>query len=95
MSKVIIILINLFAFSLCAYDKFAAKAKLPRVPEKVFLSFAACFGSMGIFCGMFLLRHKTRHKRFLILVPVFLILQTAILALSGIVGFVFPAVWLI
>ncbi|MBE6623960.1 MAG: DUF1294 domain-containing protein [Ruminococcaceae bacterium] len=95
MSKVIIIIVNLFGFSLCAYDKFAAKAKFPRVPEKLLLSIAACFGSMGIFCGMFLFRHKTRHKRFLILVPVFLVLQIVILSLSGIVGIVFPAIWLI
>ena len=87
----VIIIINLFAFFICAFDKLAAKRNVARVPEKVLLSLAAGFGSFGIFCAMFLFRHKTRHKSFLLLVPVFLVVQTALLVILGIVEIIPPA----
>ena len=95
MSKILIIIINLVAFGLCVYDKFAAKLGIRRVPEKVLLGVAASFGSFGMLAGMYLFRHKTKHKRFVILVPVFLAIHIIILAVCGIAGFAVPVLWLI
>jgi uncharacterized membrane protein YsdA (DUF1294 family) len=90
MVNTVLIIINIFAFVLCLYDKSAAKLKIYRIPERVFLSVAACFGSLGVFCGMYLFRHKTRHKKFIVLVPLFRVVQVAILGVLGIIKFVPP-----
>ena len=95
MSKLLIIVINLIAFALCAYDKFAAKLGIRRIPEKVLLGIAAAFGSAGMLGGMFLFRHKTKHKNFVILVPVFLVIHVILLAVCGVAGFAIPVLWLV
>lgn len=95
MSKILIIVINLIAFALCAYDKFAAKIGARRIPEKILLGIAAAFGSAGMLAGMYLFRHKTKHKNFVILVPVFLVIHVIILAVCGVAGFAIPVLWLV
>lgn len=86
MAETVLIIINLIVFGLCVYDKLAAKLGLSRIPEIVLLGFSACFGSVGMLAGMYLFRHKTKHKRFVICVPIFLVIQIIILAMTGIVG---------
>ena len=90
--EVFIIIINVFAFVLCAYDKFAAKKGLFRIPEKVLLSGSLLFGSLGMLCGMYLFRHKTKHARFVIAVPVFLAVQTACLLYFGVADINLPLI---
>ncbi len=95
MSKLLIIVINLIAFALCIYDKFAAKLGIRRIPERALLGIAAAFGSAGMLAGMYIFRHKTKHKNFVILVPVFLVIHIIILAVCGIAGFAIPVLWLV
>ena len=59
-------------------DKTRAKKKLWRIPERVLLLIALCGGSLGILLGMYTVRHKTKHPKFSIGVPVMMILQGAI-----------------
>ena len=63
---------------LCAIDKACARRNAWRVPEATLFLCAALGGSVSLLAGMVMLRHKTKHKRFLIGVPLILILQLAL-----------------
>ena len=56
-------------------DKNRAKKKLWRVPEAVLFTLALLGGSLGIWAGMYLGRHKTRHLKFVVGIPLILIVQ--------------------
>ena len=71
-------LCNITAFLLCCVDKVRAKQHRWRVPEETLLLLAAIGGSAGLLLGMLLLRHKTKHKKFIFLVPVLLAAQIAV-----------------
>lgn len=70
--------VNVFTFLLYGWDKLCAKKSRRRIPEKVLLSFAFFGGSPGAFLGMRVFHHKTRHKKFTVLVPLFLVLHFAL-----------------
>ncbi len=69
---------NAAAYILMAVDKTNAIRKARRIPEAVLLLIAALGGSLGEWLGMAGLHHKTKHKKFLILVPVFLFVHIAL-----------------
>ena len=73
------ILINVSAFAAMAYDKRCAVRQKWRVPERTLLLLAGLGGAPGSFLSMRLAHHKTRHKKFTILVPLFLLLHVALL----------------
>ena len=73
-----LLLINLFAFVLYGIDKAKAKRGAWRIPEATLLLVAFLGGSFGALLGMEVFRHKTRHLKFRILVPLFLILHIAL-----------------
>lgn len=77
---VYVLVVNLAAFMLYGIDKNRAKNKKWRIPEKTLLGVAAIGGSIGAFFGMYGFRHKTKHWKFRILVPVFLVLHVLIVA---------------
>ena len=70
-----LLLINLITFAVYGYDKSCAKRRAWRVPEIRLLLLAAVGGSGGALLAMFLFRHKTKHLKFTIGVPVILGLQ--------------------
>ena len=70
-------LINIVTFALYGIDKRKAQLGRWRISEACLLIFAFCFGGLGAFLGMRIFRHKTKHMQFVILVPLFLILQIA------------------
>ena len=72
---------TLIAFVLMGADKWKAKHNSWRVPEKTLFLTALLGGSVGALAGMYLFRHKTRHKRFTMGIPLVLILQLALLCL--------------
>lgn len=69
---------NAAAYILMAVDKTNAIRKARRIPEAVLLLIAALGGSLGEWLGMVSLHHKTKHKKFLILVPLFLFVHIAL-----------------
>ena len=69
---------NAAAYILMAVDKTNAIRKARRIPEAVLLLIAALGGSLGEWLGMASLHHKTKHKKFLVLVPVFLFVHIAL-----------------
>lgn len=73
-------LMSLAAVLLTCYDKRAAKAAPDRrTPEKTLMLVAFFFGSFAMFITMKLIRHKTRHAKFMIGIPVFMALHAAFL----------------
>ena len=64
-----LILINLLGFVLYGVDKAKSKGKSRRIPERALLLVARLGGGLGCWLGMMLFRHKTKHTRFMILVP--------------------------
>ena len=73
-----LLIINAAAFLIMTADKLLAKAGMVRVPEKALFSLALLGGSAGIWGAMYLWRHKTRHMRFVIGIPVILLCQVGI-----------------
>jgi uncharacterized membrane protein YsdA (DUF1294 family) len=73
--KVCLILINALAATLMLADKLKAKTRGRRIPENVLLGIAVLGGSVGVYLGMYLFRHKTKHPRFFIIIPLILIIQ--------------------
>ncbi|MBC8569725.1 DUF1294 domain-containing protein [Zongyangia hominis] len=79
---------NLIAFFVCGWDKRAARKHRRRTPEKTLFLLAALGGSVGLYVGMLLFRHKTRHWYFMAGVPLIILAQAALLVLFH--RFVFP-----
>ena len=75
-----LLIINMCAFILYAWDKFCAITHRRRIPEKRLWLAAMYFGAFGALLAMLLCRHKTRHKNFMLGVPALLIFQAAALA---------------
>ena len=64
------------------YDKIAAIKKVVRIPERTLMTFSALGGAAAMYVTMKPIRHKTLHKKFMIGLPVFIILHTLIIGLS-------------
>ena len=74
-----LILINALSFMLMLADKLRAQKNAWRIPEATLLGAAAIGGSIGALMGMYLMRHKTRHLKFTVGIPVILALQIILL----------------
>ena len=73
--------INVVALILGAVDKIRARTGKWRVPEGTLLLSAALGGAAGLLLTMLLLRHKTKHKKFILGVPAILLAQVLLLLL--------------
>ncbi len=76
-----LVVTNLISFIVIAIDKWKAKRGEWRIPEKTLLTFAAAGGSIGLWFGMYIFRHKTKKIKFSLGVPVILCLQVLIAVL--------------
>lgn len=70
-----LLIINAIAFFLMLADKQKARKKKWRIPEATLIGVAVIGGSVGALAGMYPFRHKTKHPKFTIGVPVILALQ--------------------
>ena len=61
-------------------DKYKAINNQWRISEKLLIGLAFLMGGLGASLGMTLFRHKTKRLKFKILVPLALLLNSAILA---------------
>lgn len=75
-----LIIINAASFLLMLIDKQKAKKRKWRIPESTLMGAAAIGGSIGALLGMYLFRHKTRHEKFTVGVPLLMIVQIILLA---------------
>lgn len=74
-------IINALGFLLMLIDKWKAKKNLWRIPEATLLGVAVLGGSLGAILGMNLVRHKTKHLKFNIGLPVIFAVQVVLLIL--------------
>ena len=70
-----LLLINATGFALMCSDKQKAIKNKWRIPESTLLTIAVFGGSLGIYAGMYAFRHKTRHGKFSVGVPILLSIQ--------------------
>lgn len=66
--------INVITLIVYGVDKFKAIKNMWRIPELTLLGLAAAGGAIGAWLGMKMWHHKTQHRKFTILVPLFLVL---------------------
>ena len=72
---VYLLIVNALGFVLMLADKRKARKKKWRIPESTLMLAALIGGSIGCLSGMYLFRHKTRHPKFTVGVPLILALQ--------------------
>lgn len=65
-----LVLVNAAALALMLADKQKARRGAWRIPEATLFGVAAIGGSIGAIMGMYLFRHKTRHLKFSLGLPV-------------------------
>ena len=78
---VYLLIINASGFLYMLIDKYRAKKNLWRIPEARLMGIALLGGSLGVLAGMYLARHKTKHPKFFIGIPLILAVQVVLVAL--------------
>lgn len=73
-----LLLINAAGYLLMRTDKKKAKKGAWRIPEATLMAVAAAGGSIGSLLGMYHFRHKTKHPKFTIGIPMILAVQVAL-----------------
>lgn len=73
------VIINLWMFYMMYRDKKLAKTHKWRISEKTLILGALAFGGLGMFIGMKVFHHKTKHTMFRIVAPLATAMQIGIL----------------
>lgn len=73
-----LLIINATGLILMLADKIKAKKNLWRIPEATLFFIAAIGGSIGSLLGMYTFRHKTKHIKFIVGMPLILAVQIII-----------------
>ncbi len=73
------VLINLISFLAMVLDKYYAKNGKWRIRERTLFLFAFLMGAFGIYAGMRVAHHKTKHLKFRIGIPLVLLENLLIL----------------
>lgn len=76
---VYLLLMNLAGMLSMGIDKQKAKKGAWRIPERTLFLIALLGGSLGSILGMQVFRHKTRHRQFVIGMPIIAVLQISLL----------------
>lgn len=64
---------------MCCLDKSLARNRSRRISEKALFTVSAIGGAAAMYITMLFIRHKTKHKRFMIGLPLIIIAQAAVL----------------
>ncbi len=75
-----LLIVNIVAFFLMGIDKKKAQTGAWRIPEKTLFLSAILGGGVGAIAGMQLFRHKTRHRSFVMGMPLILLAWVILLA---------------
>lgn len=79
----ILLVINVLTFVIYGIDKWKAKQGTWRISEATLLLLAVIGGSIGALLGMKVWHHKTMHKKFKYGLPLILLAQIALIALTS------------
>ena len=78
---VYLLIISIVAFAVTVYDKWAAvKKPQERTRESTLLLLSALGGSLAMLFTMLGIRHKTKHLKFMLGIPLIILLQLALTA---------------
>ena len=77
-----LLIMNFLTWVIYGLDKGRAKSGKWRIPERTLLILAAIGGAVGALIGMLMFRHKTRKAKFVILVPVLLVIHCVLVGLA-------------
>lgn len=75
---VYMLLMSIAGFVTMGIDKRKSIKRGWRIPERTLIFIAFMGGALGSFLGMQFFRHKTRHIKFIILIPLALLLNILI-----------------
>ena len=78
---IFLLVMNLLGFVLMYSDKRRARRGQWRIRERDLFLAAIFGGSLGTILGMWLLRHKTKHRYFVLGMPLILLIQLTVGAL--------------
>lgn len=70
--------VNIITFIVFGIDKQRAKNQEWRISEATLIGLAVIGGSVGALLGMRFFRHKTKHKKFTVGIPVILMIQAVV-----------------
>lgn len=76
-----LVIISVISAVVTVADKAAAKSKARRVPERTLLLLGAAGGALAMYIVMLTIRHKTKHAKFMITLPVFIVIHAVLLIL--------------
>ena len=74
-----LIIINIITFIIYGIDKYKSIKHKYRISENTLIILAILGGSLGAFFGMITFHHKTKKKKFIILVPLLILIWVWIL----------------
>lgn len=69
------LIISVISIVLTVYDKYASKRNLRRISEKTLMFLSFLLGALPMYITMIFIRHKTRHPKFMIGLPLLIILN--------------------
>lgn len=72
------IVMNIIGLLIMWVDKLKAKKKACRIAENTLLFICLLGGSVGLWLGMYVFHHKTKHMKFVVGVPMIIIVQVVV-----------------
>lgn len=72
-------IISLISVIVTVYDKIAAKYGSRRIPEKTLMLLGILGGAVAMLITMLTIRHKTRHSKFMLGLPLEILLHIGII----------------
>lgn len=76
-----VLIISVISLCVTVYDKWAAKKRpKERTRESTLLLLSALGGSVAMLLTMLAIRHKTKHIKFMLGIPLILVFQIALIA---------------
>ena len=77
-NNIYLIILNIITFLIMGIDKYLAIKKKYRISEFHLLTLTLFGGSVGSLLGMIIFRHKTKKMKFLIIIPLSIIIHILI-----------------
>lgn len=81
-----LLFVNLLAIILTVFDKSRAVHGKWRIRERTLLWCGFLGGALSMWITMLLIHHKTKHKKFMITLPVFALFHTALFCVLYLFG---------
>ena len=80
---VYIAIVSIISVFVCIYDKSISKKNRVelRIPERTLMLLSAIGGSVAMYITMLLIRHKTKHLKFMLGIPLIIAVHAVILYL--------------